>query len=136
MGATAARPRRKTVPFSARVPEDLVRQIRDYARRHGLTASQAAVHLLEEAVRMTLFPGIDFRTEISGRRAHVVGTGFAAWEVHMLWEGQGRNVERVLKHHPGLRAAQVLAAASYIEAYPEEKPEPFVPPPGFAVVEL
>src|SRR5262245_58521020 len=134
MTAKASERRGRTVPLSARVPEALARQLKDYARRHGITTSQAAVRLLEESIRMALFPGIDFRTEPSGRRAHVAGTGFAAWEVHMMWEGQRRNVDRVLKYHPGLSAAQVRVAASYIETYPEEKPEPFVPPPGFAVV--
>ena len=133
---TAARTRGRTVPFSARMPEGLARQIKDYAREHGITTSQAAIRLLEEAVRTTLFPGIDFRTEPSGRRAHVAGTGFAAWEIHRIWEGQKRNVDRVLRHHPGLRAAQVRAAVSYIESHPEEKPGPFSPPPGMPVVEL
>jgi uncharacterized protein (DUF433 family) len=136
MATKAAKRKARTVPFSARVPEGLARQLKDYARQHGITTSQAAVRLLEESIRMALFPGIDFRTAPSGRHAHVAGTGFAAWEVHMMWEGQGRNVDRVLKFHPGLRAAQVRVAASYIETYPEEKPGPFTPPPGMQVVEL
>jgi uncharacterized protein (DUF433 family) len=118
------------------MPEGLARQLKDYARQHGITASQAAIRLLEESIRMALFPGIDFRTEPSGRRAHVAGTGFAAWEVHRMWEGQKRNVDGVLRRHPGLAAAQVRAAAAYIESYPEEKPGPFAPPPGLPIVEV
>ena len=112
----------RTRYFAARLPEATRAGLESYARLHRLSASAAAAHLLEEALRAARFPGIDFRWEPSGRRAHVTGTGLAAWELHMIWVGHGRSAAKVLKGYPHLTASQVHAGAAYIEAYPEEYP--------------
>ncbi|MBI4345627.1 MAG: DUF433 domain-containing protein [Elusimicrobia bacterium] len=113
---------RRTSYFAARLPEETREGLERYARLHRISASAAAAHLLEEGLRAARFPGIDFRWEPSGRRAHVTGTGLAAWEMHMLWVAHGRDAARVLAAYPHLTASQVLAGAAYIEAYPEEGP--------------
>lgn len=121
---------KRTTYFAARLPEETRSELERYARLHRLSASAAAAHLLEEALRMARFPGIDFRWEPSGRRAHVTGTGLAAWEMYMLWTAHGRSAGRVLKDYPHLTASQVQAGAGYIEAYPDEGPSGA--PPAFA----
>lgn len=118
----------RTRYFAARLPEETRAGLDRYARLHRLSASAAAAHLLEEALRMARFPGIDFRWEPLGRRAHVTGTGLAAWEMHMLWTAHGRSAAKVLRDHSHLTASQVQAGAAYIEAYPEEVPSEARPP--------
>src|SRR5438552_1012179 len=81
------------------------------------------------------FPGIDLRWAPSGRRAHVMGTGLAAWELFMIWKHHGGNVKRILKNYPHLTPAQIHAGASYMHAYPEEMPD-LSPPPFMTVVKI
>lgn len=120
-GAGRVRERRTTY-FAARLPQETRAGLERYARLHRLSASAAAAHLLDEALRMASHPGIDFRWEPSGRRAHVTGTGLAAWEMHRIWRAHGGSAARVLKNYPHLTASQIQAGAAYIEAYPDEAP--------------
>src|SRR5438874_2082393 len=118
--------------FGARIPKKTRLSLEQYADKKGLSASAAAAQLLEEGLRMERFPGIDFRWTPSGRKAHVTGTGLAAWEMHMIWESHGKSVEKILKNYPHLSAAQIQAGATYSEAHREE-----IPPmerPAFAKV--
>ncbi|MBI2899169.1 MAG: hypothetical protein HYY17_03230 [Planctomycetes bacterium] len=124
---------KKTVYFSARLPARTKSTLEKFARENRLSSSAAATQLLEEGLRMNRFPGIDFRWTPSGRQAHVTGTGLTAWEMHMIWTDHGRRVEKVLKNFPHLSAVQILAAARYIEAYPDEIPSTEPPPWARAV---
>jgi uncharacterized protein (DUF433 family) len=109
-----------TVHFSARVPRSLARDLADIADRLGTSVSGAAVRLLEEGVRMSRHPGIDFRPTLSGRRAFVTGTGLAVWEVDWLWRAHGRATKKLLEAYPHLTPSQVAAATAYADAYTEE----------------
>ena len=114
--------------FGARIPKKTRLSLKQYADRKGLSASAAAAQLLEEGLQMDRFPGIDFRWTPSGRKAHVTGTGLAAWEMHMIWESHGKSVEKILKHYAHLLASQIQAGAAYIEAHREEIPALERPP--------
>jgi uncharacterized protein (DUF433 family) len=122
--------RETSVFFSARIPGRTKEALETYAEARGASTSSVAARLLEEGLRMERFPGIDFRWTPSGRQAHVTGTGLSAWEMNMIWESHGRNVNRALKNYPHLKAAQIQVGSAYIEAYPREKPSieclPFV----------
>ncbi len=131
MGAARkARPehRKTAVFFSARIPRHTKEALDAYAGARDASASSVAARLIEEGLRMEHFPGIDFRWAPSGRQACVTGTGLSAWEMHLIWESHCRNIDRVLRDYPHLKAAQVQAGAAYIEAYPGEKPSPECPP--------
>jgi uncharacterized protein (DUF433 family) len=104
--------------------------LREYAARRRISTSAAAAELLDEALRMQRFPGIDFRWTPSGRCAHITGTGLAAWEVYMIWEDHKGNLKAILRHYPSLRGDQVQAAVSYLQAYPDEMPS--LEPPAYA----
>ncbi|HLF91947.1 MAG TPA: hypothetical protein VJB14_00665 [Planctomycetota bacterium] len=108
--------------FGARIPKKTRLALERYADERRLSSSAAAAQLLEEGLRMERFPGIDFRWTPSGRKAHVTGTGLAAWEMHMIWESHRKSVEKVLKNYPHVSAAQIQAGAAYIEAHREERP--------------
>lgn len=118
--------------FGARIPKRTRLALERYADERRLSASAAAAQLLEEGLRMERFPGIDFRWTPSGRKAHVTGTGLAAWEMHMIWESHGKSVEKILKNYPHLSAARIQAGAAYIEAHREEIPS--MQRPAFARV--
>lgn len=118
--------------FGARIPRKTRLALERYAGAKRLSASAAAAQLLEEGLRMELFPGIDFRWTPSGRKAHVTGTGLAAWEGHLLWESHSKSVAKVLRNYPHLSAAQIQAAAAYVEAHREEIPSQ--DRPAFAAV--
>ncbi len=121
--------RTKSVHFNARLPRAVADRLKEYASRRRLTASAAAVELLDEALRMERFPGIDFRWTPGGRRAHVTGTGLAAWELHMIWRDHKGDLRKALAHYPHLRAEQVQTAAAYIREHPEEIPD--LRPPAY-----
>lgn len=112
-----------SVYFAARIPKGTRTTLEEYAREHKISASAAAAQLLEEALRMARFPGIDFRWAPSGRKPHVVGTGMSAWEVFHVWEDFGRNVERMAKAYPYLKADKINVAIAYAQAYPHERPK-------------
>jgi hypothetical protein len=134
MGAArkTAGPREKTVYFASRIPQGTRLELKKYAMTRRLSESAAAAQLLEEGLRMERFPGIDFRWTPSGRKAHVTGTGLAAWEMHLIWTSHGRDVGKVRRHYPHLTAAQLQAGARYIEAHPDEIPS--MERPAFAKV--
>ncbi len=118
--------------FGARIPKVTRLALERYAGMKRLSASAAAAQLLEEGLRMERFPGIDFRWTPSGRKAHVTGTGLAAWECHLIWESHGRSVAKVRRNYPHLSAARIQAGAVYIEAHREELPS--LERPAFAAV--
>ncbi len=110
----------RTAPFSARLPRNLAEDLARYAGSLGVSTSAAAIRLLEEGIRMSRFPGIDFRAAATGRAAFVTGTGLSVWELFSVWQDHGRSVAKVRKNYPHLTVAQVAAAARYAQAYRAE----------------
>ena len=127
MGAASKRKKEHnaegTTAFSARLPKKTTKALKDYARESHMSTSAAAAQLLEEGLRMARFPGIDFRWAPSGRKPHVTGTGLSVWELYHIWKSFGQNVERLLKHYPHLRAAQVNTGIAYAKEYSHEMPK-------------
>ena len=124
-----------SVSFSARIPKVTLDTLKAYAKEAGMSTGAAAVQLLEEALRMIRFPGIDFRWSPSGRQAYVTGTGLTAWEMFMIWDAHKRSAARLLKNYPHLKPGQIQAGATYLQAFPEELPS-LEPPPGMPVVRI
>lgn len=112
-----------TVAFSARLPRGTTEGLKEYARENRVSTSAAAAQFIEEGLRMTRFPGVDFRWAPSGRKPHVTGTGLSVWELHHLWKAFEESVERLLKHYPHLTAAKVNAGIAYSKAYSHEMPK-------------
>jgi hypothetical protein len=101
-----------SVQFNVRLPGHLARALREHAKRTGSTASEITVRFIDEGLRMTLFPGIDFRLTPTGRVPHVTGTGLSVWELQQLWLDRASDVRRVVRDHPGLSRAQVNVAVA------------------------
>lgn len=136
----APRKSRKDAPFSARFKPETVARLQDYAHRHGLSASAAAERLLDESLRVQEFPGIAFRWSPAGeRQPFIIGTGLSAWEMAHLWDDYEKDMDKVLKHFPHLRAELVQAGLAYGKKYRHEEPPGFWgggPPPGAKVIRV
>ena len=113
----------KSARFSARLPEDVAKSLVAYARLHRVSTSEAAVRLLDEALRAARHPGIDFRWTATGRRAFITGTGLAIWEFWMIWNSHGKSATRLRKAYPRLTPDQITAGIAYIETYAGEARE-------------
>src|SRR5688572_30522979 len=110
----------QSVHFNARLPRNTVARLKDFASRHGMTASAAAAQLLDEALRMDRHPGIDFRSRSTGRTAFVTGTGLAVSEVYRIWLDHRKSEKRILRNYPHLTRARLRAAISYAEVHHRE----------------
>lgn len=78
---------------------------------------EATAQLIEEGLRHSEFPGIEFRDSVVGREAYVVGSSLAVWEVLMIAEGYALNVSSTVQHlqlDQGL-VSQALRYASTFE---------------------
>ncbi len=113
----------KSVRFSARLPKEVAKSLAAYAKRFRISTSEAAVRLLDEALRMARHPGIDFRWTPVGRQAFVTGTGLAIWEMWMLWKAHGQDRRRIKEGYPHLTPTQIAAAIGYAESYLHEVEE-------------
>lgn len=130
-GRDALRRLKASVQFNVRLPGPLARDLREYADSTRASASEVAVRFIEEGIRMTRFPGIDFRVTPTGRVAHATGTGLSVWEVLQIWLDREKDARRVVSDYPSLTGAQVNTAIAYAQSYAREAP-PRAPRPPFA----
>lgn len=89
------------------------------AERLGGTPNEAGAALIEESLRETEFPWIDFRDSVVGRQAYCQGSGMAVWEVVMIARDFGMDAERVAQHL-SVPLPMVQGALRYTAAYPDE----------------
>jgi uncharacterized protein (DUF433 family) len=105
--------------ISVRFQDEQVERLRRISRRLGKRPSETVALLVEEALRMSEHPQIDFRDSMAGRQAYVKGSGLAVWEVAMVARDYGGNTEKVAAHL-GWPLAWVQAALNYARDYREE----------------
>ncbi len=131
---------KKAASFSARFKPETVARLQAHADRRGLSMSSAAERLLDESLRTQEFPGIAFRWSPSGeRQPFIIGTGLSAWEMAHLWDDHDRDLNKLLKNFPHLRAEIVQAGLAYWKKYRHEEPPGFwssEPPPGAKVIRV
>lgn len=118
--------------YNIRVPLSVADEIRDYAARYRTTASSIVLQFTQEGLRMSSFPGIDFRWTPSGRMPHVTGTGLTVWELLRIWIDHKKNASRVQRNYPHVTLSQLNAAVAYGRAFGDEMPLP-APAPAFAL---
>ena len=116
-----------TLPHSLRVPKNLDDEIRREIRRRGARGwTDAALALLEEAVRVSRVPGIVFVEGRGGRRAAVAFSGLEVWEIIAAWREAGNDWAKLRKAYAELSETQLRAALAYYELYPTEIDERLV----------
>jgi uncharacterized protein (DUF433 family) len=91
------------------------------ARRLGRKPGEIAAQLLDEGLRMSEYPYIEFRDSMVGRQAYISGSSLAVWEVAMSARpfAGGERVAETARYlqWPAIR---VQAALRYAEDFPEE----------------
>jgi uncharacterized protein (DUF433 family) len=109
----------RSVVVSMRLPTESGNRLKRLANRHGWTPSDASARLVEEGLRRSEFAFIDFRDSAAGRQAYIQGSSLAVWEVMLLVQSYGADVEAVAKHLKWPEA-KVQAAVNYAKAFSEE----------------
>lgn len=101
------------------LPDAQAAHLARLAQRLGTSQDETGARLIDEALRMTEFPHIEFRTAVTGRHAYIKSSTLAVWEVLMLVHERGNDVVTTAAYL-GWPEARVRAAVSYAEAYPDE----------------
>ncbi len=105
--------------MSLRLQDDQAARLERTARALGKTPAQAAILLLEEALREREFPCITFRDSAFGRQAFLQGTRLAVWQVATVARGLGGDVQQVAAYFD-IPERQAAALLRYAAAYPDE----------------
>ncbi|MCZ8305126.1 MAG: hypothetical protein O9336_00190 [Microcystis sp. LE19-98.1E] len=66
---------------SARLPDHTAERLKRLARRLGKTPSETSAILIEESLRESEFPYIEFRHSPLGRQPYLKNSSLALWEV-------------------------------------------------------
>jgi hypothetical protein len=99
--------------------DDQAARIGRFAQSLHTTPREAAVQLLEEALRHAEYPSIEFRNSPQGRQAYIVGSSLAAWEVLMIAESYDLD-PRGTANHLGWSESKLREVLRYAAAFPAE----------------
>ncbi len=105
---------------SVKISKRLVAEARALAQASGGDARDVLEELIEEGIRMRRVPGILFADGPTGRRARIAGTGIEVFEVIDVYQARGRRRAGLREWFDWLSNAQLDAAVTYYEAYPDE----------------
>ncbi|ARI80908.1 transcriptional regulator [Microcystis sp. LEGE 00066] len=104
---------------SARLPDHTAERLKRLARRLGKTPSETGAILIEESLRESEFPYIEFRHSPLGRQPYLKNSSLALWEVIQIAQSYGLDEEKTAAHfHRPLE--WVRSALLYAEAYRSE----------------
>jgi len=106
--------------LSLSLPDELIGRIDRFAQMlgNGTTRTKASVILLDEALRETEFPGIEFRSTSVGRQPYARQTGMAIWELIAIAHEFGMDDERTAAHVQ-FPVEAVNVALNYYDNYQE-----------------
>jgi len=117
---------KRTKSFSARFSAEVLDLLDARSERLGESKARVAERLIEEGLRIEVFPGIVFRSGPTGRRAGIAG-GPDVWEIArdlkgVVGEGSTDPIATVVAV-TGLDRNVVELAASYYAVYPGDVDE-------------
>lgn len=100
-----------------RLPDEDVEDIRRIAQRERRSVSEVTARIVDEWLRQSRFPQIEFRS-INGERVACLKGRLEIWQVILV----ARRYEALepAAEHLGLSPEQVQAALHYYQAYPQE----------------
>ena len=102
-----------------RLPDHTAERLKRLARRLGKTPSETGAILIEESLRESEFPYIEFRHSPLGRQPYLKNSSLALWEVIQIAQSYGLDEEKTAAHfHRPLE--WVRSALLYAEAYRSE----------------
>ena len=104
---------------STRLPDRTAERLKRFARQLGKTPSETSAILIEESLRESEFPYIEFRHSPLGRQPYLKNSGLALWEVIQIAQSYELDEEKTAVHfHRPLE--WVRSALLYAEAYHSE----------------
>jgi len=104
---------------STRLPDHTAERLKRFARRLGKTPSETSAILIEESLRESEFPYIEFRHSPLGRQPYLKNSSLALWEVIQIAQSYGLSEQKTAAHfHRPLE--WVRSALLYAEAYQSE----------------
>lgn len=109
----------KSRPTSLRISESVEQYAAVEANRTKRIKSAVYESLLDEAVRVRLFPGIAFRGSDWQREPWVIGAGVDVWEIVEAFEACARSPDR-LTETTDIAESDLRLALSYYERFPQE----------------
>lgn len=105
--------------ISTRLPDRTAERLKQLARQLGKTPSETSAILIEESLRESEFPYIEFRHSPLGRQPYLKNSSLALWEVIQIAQSYGLDEEKTAAHfHRPLE--WVRSALLYAEAYRSE----------------
>lgn len=111
-----------TSPTNVRFPDQLDRNLADYAHHTGSKKSTVVVSAVREWLRMQAHPGIVFVTTVNGERRAALAVGPQVWTVAEAWvqHDKDERTAAVVADALGLPVADVETALAYWADYREE----------------
>ena len=105
---------------ATRLPEALLKEVRQFARRGRLGPSEALRQIVDEWVTMARYPALEFRDGPVGRRPGIRG-GPDVWEVVMVARDVGEGASRLREHFgPHLSEGMLTQAQAYAAEHPDD----------------
>ncbi|HEX5164446.1 MAG TPA: hypothetical protein VFV93_03540 [Thermomicrobiales bacterium] len=89
------------------------------ANRLGQSPVDAAARIIEESLRESEFPRIEFRDSAAGRQAYLRGTRLTAWMIAYIDRSYDGDIEQTSEHLE-IPAPEVQSALAYAAAFPDE----------------
>lgn len=111
-----------TSPTNVRFPDQLDRNLADYARRSGAKKSTVVVGAVREWLRMQAHPGIVFVATVTGERRAALAVGPQVWTVAESWlqHDKHERTAAAVADALGLSVAEVETALAYWADYRAE----------------
>ncbi len=105
--------------ISTRLPDRTAERLKQLAREWGKTPSETSAILIEESLRESEFPYIEFRQSPLGRQPYLKNSSLALWEVIQIAQSYALDEQKTAAHfHRPLE--WVRSALLYAEAYQSE----------------
>lgn len=104
--------------FELQLPDDQAARVDRFAQSVRKSRRDAALQLLEEALRHAEFPAVEFRESPQGRQAYVVASSLAVWELLMIAEDYALDSAATAAHlhWPESKVREVLHYAKQFAA--------------------
>ncbi|MBC1193995.1 transcriptional regulator [Microcystis aeruginosa BLCCF158] len=105
--------------ISTRLPDRTAERLKQLARQLGKTLSETSAILIEESLRESEFPYIEFRQSPLGRQPYLKNSSLALWEVMQIAQSYALDEQKTAAHFH--RPCEwVRSAMLYTEAYQSE----------------
>jgi len=105
--------------ISTRLPDRTAERLKQLARQLGKTPSETSAILIEESLRESEFPYIEFRQSPLGRQPYLKNSSLALWEVIQIAQSYALDEQKTAAHfHRPLE--WIRSALLYAEAYQSE----------------